>query len=301
MADGAPAPARSRWRRAANIGWLVVVTGALGWALWAEWPDVRAALDRLAPWRVVVSGLVGVVGVGVSAQIWRAVLAGLGVALPYAAAARVFFVGQLGKYLPGSVWPVLAQMELGRDHGVERRASVTAVALFLWVHLCTGVILACAVLPLAGAVWPVALVGVPAGVLLLLPGLLRRGVALLLRVTRRQPLEPLPDGRAVALAALWAAAMWLCYGLHLWLLVDGVGGAGTAQPLEMVGVFAAAWVLGFAVLVAPAGAGAREAVLVALLPLGAGAALAVAILSRALLTVADGLWGSVGAMAARRR
>ena len=33
------------------------------------------------------------------------------------------FLGQLGKYVPGSVWPVLAQMELGAGYGLSR-ASV---------------------------------------------------------------------------------------------------------------------------------------------------------------------------------
>jgi hypothetical protein len=34
--------------------------------------------------------------------------------------ARILFLGQLGKYLPGSVWPVLAQMELGKTYRVPR-------------------------------------------------------------------------------------------------------------------------------------------------------------------------------------
>jgi uncharacterized membrane protein YbhN (UPF0104 family) len=67
-----------------------------------------------------------------------------------------------------------------------------------------------------------------------------------------------------------------------------------------VGAFAAAWVAGFVVLIAPAGAGAREAALLALLPLAAGDALAVVVISRVLLTAADGLWGSVGALAVKR-
>lgn len=298
---GAPPDRRPVWRRVLEIGWLVVVGVALGWALWAEWPEVRAALGELAPARVAAAGIAGALGVGVSAQIWRTLLAGLGVAVGSAAAGRIFFVGQLGKYVPGSVWPVLAQMELGRAHGVERRASATAVALFLWVHLCTGVIVACTVLPVAGTLPPVAAVGVPVAAALLLPVALRWTISVALRMTRRQDLAALPGGRAVAGAVGWAGLMWVCYGVHLWLLVDGVGGRGTTAAPTMTGAFAAAWSVGFALLVAPAGAGAREAALVALLPLSAGGALTVAVLSRALLTAADGLWGSLGAAAVRRR
>ncbi len=44
---------------------------------------------------------------------WRRVLADLGSPLHLAPAGGVFFVGQLGKYLPGSVWSIVAQAEMG--------------------------------------------------------------------------------------------------------------------------------------------------------------------------------------------
>jgi hypothetical protein len=33
-------------------------------------------------------------------------------------AARIFFLGQLGKYLPGRVWGVVTHVDLGRRAGV---------------------------------------------------------------------------------------------------------------------------------------------------------------------------------------
>jgi len=81
---------------------------------------------------------------------WREVLADLGGRLPLAAGARVFFLGQLGKYLPGSVWPVMAQMELGRDYQVPERASGSAVGVFLLVLVGTGLVVAAATAPLLG-------------------------------------------------------------------------------------------------------------------------------------------------------
>ena len=46
-------------------------------------------------------------------QAWQVLLAGLGSPLRTTTAGRIFFIGQLGKYIPGSVWPILTQMELG--------------------------------------------------------------------------------------------------------------------------------------------------------------------------------------------
>ena len=297
-----PPPRQPLWRRVLRHVWIACVVAAFAIALARQWTSVGQAFARIDGWRLGLSAALGVVGVGVSAQVWRALIGGLGAPLSVTAGARVFFVGQLGKYLPGSVWPVVAQMELGKDYGVARRTSAAAVALFLWVHLCTGVVLAGGLLPFTADVPLVAVLVVPAGMALLLPGVLRRGITLAVRVTRREEIPTLPGFPAVAAAAGWALVMWACYGAHLWLLVEGAGtDVGGVNALSMVGAFAAAWSVGFLFLIAPAGAGAREGVLLALLPLPVGAQLAVVLISRVMLTAADGLWGSFGALAVRAR
>ena len=52
-------------------------------------------------------------GLGATGLAWRAILAGLGSPLPVSAVPPVFFVAQVGKYLPGAIWPYL---EIGRAH-----------------------------------------------------------------------------------------------------------------------------------------------------------------------------------------
>ena len=63
------------------------------------------------------------------------------------------------------------------------------------------------------------------------------------------------------------------------------------------GAYALAWTAGLLVVVAPAGAGVREVALVAALApvLDRGAGLAVAVLSRVLMTGGDLAWGLAGA------
>ena len=67
--------------------------------------------------------------------------------------------------------------------------------------------------------------------------------------------------------------------------------------LLSTGAYALAWTAGFLFVVAPAGCGrARRALVAALAPvLDRAGALAVAVLSRVLMTVGDLLWGAVGA------
>lgn len=279
------------WRRALRGAWLLAVAVAIALALRSRWGEVRPSLAQLSPAVIGTSAAAAILGVALSGAIWATMLAGLGYPLRFAAAARVFFVGQLGKYLPGSVWPALAQMEMSRDHAIPGRAAAAAAVLFLWVHLLTGASVAAVVLPLVGLVPPAVVFAALPLAALLAPPVLSRALGLALRLTRRAPLPRLPDTRAVVVAAAWALAMWLCYGAHLYVLTRPL--VDQASVIGLVGTYATAWCVGFLFVIAPAGAGAREGVLVALLPLAPGPALAIALISRLLMTIADVCCGLV--------
>ncbi len=294
-------PRVPRWRRALRGVYVAGVLVAFGVAVVARREELAAELQSVAVWPLVLSSVAGLAGVGVSALVWRRMLTGLGSVLPLRPAMRVFFVAQLGKYLPGSVWPVLAQAELGRDHGVPRRSAVAGQTLFMWIHLVTGAILgvpavaAIGLVPAWTALAPLVLVP------LLFPGPPSAVMDGLLRRLGREPLTARPRGRDMAVACAWAAVMLVCYGLHVHLAVVALATPdGVLGPVAVaVGVFAAAWSAGFLFLIAPAGAGAREVVLVAGLSLvvTSEVAFTVTLLSRLVLTLADGLWGGFGFVA----
>lgn len=304
-ADTRPRPIVPRWRRLLRLVWLVAVGVFLVVAVVSRRRELAEQLSTISWPPVVLSALLGLAGVGVSGLVWRRMLQGLGSRLPPVVAVRVFFVAQLGKYLPGSVWPVLAQAELGRDHGVPRRSAVAAQTLFMWVHLITGAVLGIPLAAILGAApaWTATLAPVP--LLLLVPQPLAAVFDRLLRRLRREPLPARPGAADMAVATGWAMLMWLLYGLHVHLLVAAleVPAPGLGEPVVAVVAFAASWTLGFLFLVAPAGAGAREVVLVAGLSAVAGpdTAFTVALLSRLLLTVADAAWGAVGLVLGRAR
>jgi glycosyltransferase 2 family protein len=280
--------------------------GALAWALAGQWGAVRPLLGQLSP-ASLAAALAAVLG-GILATFlcWREVLAGLGGRLPVVAGARVFFLGQLGKYLPGSLWPVMAQMELGRDYRVPERASGSAVGVFLLLLVGTGLVVAAATAPLLGpdgvhAYWWLLAV-LPLALLVLVPPVLNRLLALAMRLARRPPLPgPLSAGEILR-AAAWALVSWLAYGLHVWVLAGQLAAGGPPLLARAVGAFAAAWCAGFLLVVVPAGAGVREAALVLLLGgvLTRPQATVVAVVSRLLFVVGDLGWGAVGLLAGQR-
>ena len=111
----------------------------------------------------------------------------------------------------------------------------------------------------------------------------------LFRLTRRPPLEQPLTARVIATSLAWSFGSWILYGLQIWLLATRLGAPRGTGALLAIGGFAFAWCVGFLAVFAPAGAGVREVLLVALLGpvLGVGAATAVALVSRVLTTVGD--------------
>jgi hypothetical protein len=59
----------------------------------------------------------------------------------------VLFVGQLGKYLSGSVWPVLVQIELAAEHKIPRARTAAASVINMCLSLLCALIVALLTLP----------------------------------------------------------------------------------------------------------------------------------------------------------
>ncbi|HEU4676466.1 MAG TPA: lysylphosphatidylglycerol synthase transmembrane domain-containing protein [Motilibacteraceae bacterium] len=294
-------PARPSLRsRLLTWGLLALVVAGFAVALGGRWGEVARELGRLDVGALVASLVLAVVAVACSGAAWARVLADLGSPVPARPAARLFFVSQLGKYVPGSVWPVVVQMRLGRALGVPRTRTALAFVITVGLSIVVGGLVGLAGLPAlarhgASAVpWLVA-VAAGVGVVVLHPRVLNGALSLALRLLRRPPLEqPLP-GRGIGAVTLWLLAFWVAAGLHIWVLAVDLGApAGRSLPAA-VGGFALAFCAGVLVVLLPAGAGVREVALTAALGtvLPAGAAVAIALVSRFLLAVTDGLLAGV--------
>jgi uncharacterized membrane protein YbhN (UPF0104 family) len=300
-AAGLVTPRTRRWlMRAALLVALVLLVLALR----HEWHKVSSSAQRLSIGAIVESFVLGMVGLGGTALAWRALLVGFGASLPVRSAIRVFFIGQLGKYLPGSVWPVVAQMEMSRDLGVGRTQAGAASLVTLALAAPSAVLTSALTLPFVSAAalshyWPVLLV-LPVSAVLLHPPILNRMLNWALRVARRGEL-PRPVPRTPLLLALaWMVFSYVAFGASIWALAHDLGATGSVarQLLVSIGGFGLAWAAGFLVVFVPAGAGIREAVLTLTLSpvLPHGPAILVALVSRLVFTGGDLAWAGIGAL-----
>jgi uncharacterized membrane protein YbhN (UPF0104 family) len=282
--------ATSRW---VKLGLLAFALGFCGFALATQRTAAAAALHDLAWYSVIGAVIAAIAGLGCMMLCWRAVLLDLGSPLSVRAAARIMFVAQLGKYVPGAVWAMAAQVELARGHQVPRTRSATAAVVSMLVTLATGLLTAAVALPLSSGDaareywWALALA--PPALICLYPPVTSFVVDRLLRLAKRPPLEHRISPVGLIRAVVWSLLGWTLFSVHMWLLVAGVTGEGVRVLPIAAGAYALAWSVGFVLIPFPGGVGPRELALVAALApvMSHGSAIVVAVISRLVMTIAD--------------
>lgn len=283
----------------------VVILAGVGYALVHNWAAVSAELARIPAGTVGLALFVAVVSPVLTLFGWRMLLTDLGSALPLPPSASIFFVGQLGKYIPGSVWSVVAQAEMGRRLGVPRSRMGVVGLLSMGLAVVTSALVGVPALPLLFdrggeqiSPWWVAPAFL-AGCLLLWPRLLNWCIATGLRLLRREPLEHPLSGRAIAVTSSWFVVAWLAAGASVLLLareLTPLGAPADRLLLASVAGYALAAAFGMFSVIAPAGVGVRDGVLALLLSavMPLAAATAVVVVNRFLTVLADVIVAALG-------
>jgi uncharacterized membrane protein YbhN (UPF0104 family) len=307
------APSPPSRRRAAisalKWGFLALSVGLLAWALYSSWDDVALALRDVGWVSFAAATGFAIVALAFNTLSWRAVMRSVGLNAPVPEAASVFLISQVGKYVPGAVWPVLTQAEFAREHGVSRSRALTGsiVAMVVGVAMAGAVGLVGVAVSAPGSLldywWAIAIAA--ALIVLLVPAVLRRIVAIAFRLLKRGDDIAEISGKAIGASAGWSLVNWLALGAQAWLLLRPLAPEASSAFALATGAFALSWLVGFLVVIAPAGIGPREIALAAMLSSVATGpqAAAVALLSRFAMSIADGvgLLVGLGLRAARSR
>jgi uncharacterized membrane protein YbhN (UPF0104 family) len=231
---------------------------------------------------------------------WRALLADLGSPLPAPTAARIFALSQLGKYLPGSVWPMIANMELGRAHRIPRLRSATAFLLTLLMGLVSAIAMG-GLLAISTPGWGRAFALLPLSLILVHPRILGPVSRALARVLRRPQATEEPTLAGVFKALTWMVLQWLSLAVAMSVLTSGLG--TSVSFTRIISAVSLSWAAGLVVIVVPAGVGVRESLVTVLLAsdIGATRALTAALLARFAITLADGAFAGYALLVRPRR
>jgi hypothetical protein len=304
--DGPAAPVRRGKGAWIKLGFLALVLAFGGLYVARRWDELVTEFRQMSILAMLGSIVLAALAQVCAMRAYRTILADLGAPLPVPAVGRLYFVSQLGKYLPGTVWVFVGVMALGRELKIMRKTTLATTMAAFALSIATALLVGGALLPFSaagsirkfwylGLLLPVLLIG-------LHPRVFGPALNRALRLARRQPLPKDLSAGGTLRAAGWQFLCWLLFGLHCWVLVLGVHGPVGRSLVVSIGGFALAYGIGPLAVIAPAGAGVRETGLVLTLGtvISGTAALAVALVSRMVLILVDFSQAATWTLRARR-
>jgi len=256
--------------------------------------------------RLVLS-IVALIGVYfIHAFLWRRIVLDLNAGHPDArTTVRIYFLANLGRYIPGKLWQIAGFAVLASRAGMAGGGATAAALLGQFGFLATGLVFVAVLLPqwvngaalyivgfvlvsMAGGLW--VLTATPGGrkardwIRSSVPGKAgkRLGAAFALADRMR--------GRDAIRWSVGYGFSWILLGIAFSLFATAFVPAAVTQTRQLAGTVAASYLAGYFVLIAPGGIGVRESAMTALLAALPGFPLAAAIL----VSLLSRVWFTVG-------
>jgi len=271
------------------VTWFILDRVGLGLS---ELSRVEGTLWVPDPLLLVASSLLLLAAYFVSAGLWGRIVRELGgPRLPLGESVRIFMIANLGRYVPGKVWQIAGLAALAKGRGVPAPTAAAAAVLGQGIALVAAAVVGMGALlggPEAYRRWGLLGAGLVLALvaLLAIPAVFARLAGMWFRITRTEPAGDLSVLHGLRWLALYTLN-WLMYGLSFWVLARSLGLEGALLPVGSA--FAAAYVLGYAMVFAPAGLGPREGFLIVFLTphLGAAPAAVLAVVARLWTTLVE--------------
>jgi uncharacterized membrane protein YbhN (UPF0104 family) len=254
--------------------------------------EVGDAFAELNGITLIASLLLGLSAMTLIGYVWTRMLVSRGHHAPPRSAMAWYFAGQLGKYVPGGIWPIVGRAELAARGGVPRPDAYAATGLSMVttylaaaLAICIGSLLSWSY-PLAG-ILGLTCMGIGFAIFSN-AGLRSRVLALINRVSPR----------AAALTVIHLPA-WVLMSLSTSVTASAFG--ADIGIVHMLFITSASWLAGFVVVGVPGGIGVRESVFTALAgtAINPGVAVSLALASRVVFIAVDLVGALVANIVAR--
>jgi len=195
---------------------------------------------------------------------WRLMVKSLGFRLSLLDSMRIVGLSMFGKYIPGKLWFTLGRAVLAERLGVSKKATFTSVILETYLLLLTG-----------GAFFLFLLFTLPSkpsyylilsviAIFLLfplsIPEIFKRMINFFLKILKKNSIEISMSLGFVFKIILLYMIVWICLGIQFYLLYISFS-PEPLNPFVGISIYPAAWIVGFAVIIMPAGLGFREGVM----------------------------------------
>lgn len=295
------------FRRLVQVSWVAAVFVFIVLVVFSNWEAITNV-----EWTL---GSIGLISAALIASLMRRLAGGLrwawvvslfktdGKPIPLRDNLRVYFITNLGTYLPGTYWFIPARMMMNSKHGMTAmQTGISTVFEHLLLVLSgallglLGMELVAQVLniPVASFWWILAVVIL--GLVSIHPAVLRFLMQLLAKILGKSLGNYNVTYPTALLHLLWSVVIWLLGSLSLLLLAQVFVPTLTLMDLPVFSaIFAVSWLIGFFTPFAPSGIGVREGVMglaFGVMGIPVGVSVVIAMLSRLLIVAEDLFWAA---------
>ena len=291
--DAKPTKRRSAEKQTEGLSWLMRSKPILKWLIvlvvvafliltirkaYADVLENREHLNFSAmDWRWLVAGVLAyTIGMMPAAAAWLQTLRAFGQNVPFWFGLHTYFLGHLGKYVPGKAMVIVMRVGRLAPLGIEIKPTVVSIFVETLTSIAVGAIVGSVFIffaPEFPPAWMVAgaAICIPCSMLLLLPHTFRALLAILAKSKIGRMPRSVGDAftwRMMIRTCAWMVVGWLIHGTAGWLVLSGIQstpGLWTFQAwAACVSAVSLGAVVGFASML-PGGAGVRELVITWLL------------------------------------
>lgn len=228
-------------------------------------------------------------------RVWCFLIAALGYKVKLTHAFKISYIANLGRYIPGKIWPVFGMAYLAKQLGIREEKSVTSwvvamifalpsafMAGFICILISPEILseelskyLGPGVYLTAAVIFMISLS------LIFIPGKSLSILNVLLKLIKKPKIDfNLKISTALIIYGGYLIC-WIVYGLSFWVFINSVTSGSNLPVLPAVAAFVIAYQIGYLAIFAPGGMGIRELVLAIILtPYLGPAAFGIAVVAR---------------------
>jgi hypothetical protein len=254
-----------------------------------KWAEVQDAFSQVEAINLVVSLALGLTAMTVIGSIWVTMLASRSHQVRHRVALSWYFTGQLGKYVPGGIWPIVGRAELAARNNIPRVDAYASTGLSLVsTYLAAIVAIAIGALATSGH----RIIGIIISAFLAVGFAVfsneKLRIAIVSIASRISPAaQSLTDPVRLAKLVLMHLPAWVLMSLSTSVTAQAFG--ANIGVAEMLFITSTSWLIGFVIIGVPGGIGVREAVFTSLAGgiVGVPMAVSLALLSRVVFIAVD--------------
>ena len=210
-------------------------------------------------------------------RIWLSLLSKLGSSLSFWKMLKIWFLSNLGKYLPGKVWTVVGTIYLLEKEGVPKRKGLTTAIIGQALSVLSALLLSFILLgytlyekifsknPLV--FFLAVFFSIAVFIFITYPKLLEMVINFGLRLVKKEGISLELKAKDLLLYLIYYTLSWLLFGLAFMFFVKSVTPVEWNLYFSLTGAFAFSLTIGFLAVFVPGGLGVREGILVLLLSL----------------------------------